>query len=357
MDDAMLDLMADHGELRRRLDAYAEARLTPDLAASSRMRARVLAVAHRQSSIMRADATLALVADPDEATTSTAGRARSSGRARTIRRGTTLLVAAALAAGVMSGVALAAQPGGGLYGARVWAETLTLPASPRERAVAELARLDERLAEITAATARGDDGAARAALAAYEAILESAAASALLSDDAIALLTIEEGAKHNITVLSGLAAILPERASHAVEQALQRAIDRSTETVEGIDDDTPPGDGGNGIGPGDDNAGGNGVGPAATPDPAATPKPTKTPKPTATPKPTRTPTPTAVTEPEPTARVPPARPTPRPTPNPPNPPNPPDPPDPPGGGGGGNPGSGGNDAEERSQPTPRGQGD
>ena len=49
MDDAMMDLMAGHGELRRRLGAYAEARLSPDLAASSRMRARVLAVAHRQA--------------------------------------------------------------------------------------------------------------------------------------------------------------------------------------------------------------------------------------------------------------------------------------------------------------------
>ena len=355
MDDAMLDLTADHGELRRRLDGYAAARLTPDLAASSRMRARVLAVAHRQSSIARADATLALVADPGEATTST--RSRSSGRSRTVRRGATLLVAAALAAGAMSSVALAAQPGGGLYGARVWAETLTLPTSPRERAVAELVRLDERLAEITSATARGDDGAARAALAAYETILESAAASALLSDDAIALLTIEEGAKHNITVLSALAAILPDRASHALEQALQRAIDRGTETVNGIDDDTVPNGGGdgNGVGPHGNGAGGNGAGPAATPDPTTTPKPTKepkatdTPKATATPKPTRTPTPTAVAQPEPTAHVPPARPTPRPT---------PDRPEPPGGGGGGeSTGPGGNDAGEESRPTPRGQGD
>ena len=50
MDDAMMDLMAEHGLLRRRLEAYAETRLSPDLAASSRMRARVLAVAHRQAS-------------------------------------------------------------------------------------------------------------------------------------------------------------------------------------------------------------------------------------------------------------------------------------------------------------------
>ncbi len=272
-----------------------------------------------------------------------------------MRRGAALLVAAALAAGAMSSVALAAQPGGGLYGARVWAETLTLPASPRERAVAELARLDERLAEITSATARGDDAAAEAALAAYQSILESAAASALLSDDAIAMLTIEEGARHNITVLNGLVAILPDRASDAVEHALQRAIDRSTETVDGIGNDTAPNGGGSGNGPDENDAGGNGGGPAATPDPAATPKPTKEPKPTSR-RPSR---------PRRRSRPRPPLPSRRPTsaPSPPDTATYPGPAEPParggggGGGGGGNPGTRGSDADEQSQPTPRGQGD
>ena len=87
MDDVMTDLLAD-GILQRRLAAYAEARLTPDLATSSRLRARVLAVAHRQSALALADPGLALVADPDRlrldmSTPREAGRPDRPARART----------------------------------------------------------------------------------------------------------------------------------------------------------------------------------------------------------------------------------------------------------------------------------
>jgi len=61
MDDEMIDLMAGDARLRRRIDAYAELRLSPDLATSSRIRARVLAVAHRQADLARADAALTIV--------------------------------------------------------------------------------------------------------------------------------------------------------------------------------------------------------------------------------------------------------------------------------------------------------
>ena len=350
----MLDLMADHGELRRRLEAFAEASLTPDPVASSRMRARVLAVAHRQSSVLRADATLALVADPDVATTPT--RARTWGPSRATRRAAAVLLAAALAAGAMSGVALAAQPGGGLYDARVWAETLVLPSQPRERAVAQLARLDQRLAEITAATARGDDLAAGAALAAYESIVNAAAAAAVLSDDAIAMPAIEEGIKHNIIVLDGLVDLLPADAGDAVGRALQRTIDRSTDTVDGIDD-APPNGGGGGNGPDENNSGGGGpvatgAAPTDAPKPTPTVKPTKEPRPTATAKPTATARPTATASPAATSKP---APTPRPTPEHPAPPT-----GGPGENGGSGPGPGSDNGEggdSEARPTPRGQGD
>ena len=69
MDDAMIDLMAGDAELRRRLMAFADERLTPDLAASSRMRARVLATAHRRADLARADARLAVLSRPADAIT------------------------------------------------------------------------------------------------------------------------------------------------------------------------------------------------------------------------------------------------------------------------------------------------
>ena len=57
----MIDLMAGDIRLRRRLEGYAELRLSPDLTATSRMRARVLAHAHRQADLVRADAALTIV--------------------------------------------------------------------------------------------------------------------------------------------------------------------------------------------------------------------------------------------------------------------------------------------------------
>ena len=43
-------------ELTRRLEAYAEARLSPELSATIRMRTRVMTAAHRQAALARADA-------------------------------------------------------------------------------------------------------------------------------------------------------------------------------------------------------------------------------------------------------------------------------------------------------------
>jgi hypothetical protein len=310
MDDAMLDLMADHGGLRRRLDAYADARLSPDLTATTRMRSRVLAVAHRQSALARSDAALALIPDPLHLPAAAPRRATIRRASRSaLRRAATVVLAAGLALASVSAVALAARPGGGLYDVRVWAETITLPSDPGERALRELDRLRTRLAEIASATAGGDADAAQAALLAYQQILAQATADALAADDDIAQVVLMEGVADNIAVLAALVDRLPAGGSEAVERAIERAIERSNDAIESFG----PGHGGGSDG-GTDN--GNGVpggqnatpGPTApdAPEPAATPKPTKTPRPEATPKPEATlkpeatPKPTAPPKPDPT---------------------------------------------------------
>src|SRR6187549_2641054 len=112
----MIDLMAGDMRLRRRLEAYAELRLSPDLTATSRMRARVLAHAHRQADLARGDAALTIV--PPSATVP-ATRRRGHG----IQRAAFALVAAAALVGAMVGGAAASSgPGQAFYDARLWVE-------------------------------------------------------------------------------------------------------------------------------------------------------------------------------------------------------------------------------------------
>ena len=299
MDDEMIDLLADDGNLRRRLEAYAEARLSPDLSASARIRARVQAVAHRQSALTRSDPTLALLPEPHQHSAvdgwRTTTRHRESGRSGPWRRTASVLLAASLGLGLVAGTVVAARPGGALYGARLWAETLTLPGDPAARAVAELERLTERLAEATSMSAAGDTAGASAAIRAYESIMSEATANAVAAGSDVASAALETGVGHNVVVLQALLSTVPEQASPAIQQIIDRAIERSNEAVDTIHAAQPPNGGG-------DNGGGGG--PAATPDPtpaptatpAATPKPTKEPKPT--PEPVATPQPTP--EPKPT---------------------------------------------------------
>ena len=73
----MIELMAANG-CSATPGAYAEVRLSPDLATSSRLRARVLAVAHRQADLARADASLTVLSGADPAAID--GCATGSGR-------------------------------------------------------------------------------------------------------------------------------------------------------------------------------------------------------------------------------------------------------------------------------------
>jgi hypothetical protein len=293
MDDRMIDLVAGDARLRQRLDAYADARLTPDLVSTSRMRARVLAVAHRQADLARADAA-ALTVVPRTAlpgaipTDGRSTRTRRSARSR-MRRPMTALLAAAFVLAAAAGTALAARPGGALYEQRIWIETLTLPNDPSARAIAELARLDARLREAEDAARAGDSAGAAAALAAYARIVEAASESAIATQDVVAIAILEAGVGRNVEVLQALALRVPDGAadaiSRAVQRAVERAVDRSDRAIERIDT-AGPANGGNG-GNGGDGSGGSGAGPDTPADPTA--KPTKAPTAAPTPKPTKEP--------------------------------------------------------------------
>lgn len=283
MDEQMIDLVAGDARMRRRLEAYADARLSPDLVASSRMRARVLAVAHRQADLARADAALSVVHGrgmpiSTPAADRMARRAGSAG-AR-LRRPLAATLAAALVLGSAAGTALAAQAGGALYEPRVWIETLTLPNDPSARAVAELERLESRLREADQATRNGDAPGAAAALAAYERIMESASEAAIATQDEVAVAIVEAGVGRNVDVLQALILEVPpgaaEAISRVVERAVARAVERSETAIERIDTAGPSNNGGgNGAAPG--GGAGGADKPTKPPTPAPTPKPTKEP--------------------------------------------------------------------------------
>ncbi len=273
-------------ELAARLEAYAEARLSPSLSATSRMRTHVMAAAHRQAALTRADADRAALAAAEQAS-----RPRLVQLPRW-RRPVAALLAASLTLALAVGSAVAARPGGPLYGTRVWVETLTLPSTAADRAAAEARRLDDRLAEAADATAAGDANAAAAALAAYNSILSEATAGT--NGDAAANATLDTAVRRNIEVLTALLGRVPDQARNAI----QHAIEQSDSAAHGLQG--KPGVGG----PPPSNPGN---GPAATNKPGHTANPNKpTPAPVdvttkphenATPRPHPTPRPKPTPEP------------------------------------------------------------
>ena len=277
MNDDELNQDGDRGDeaLARRLEAYAAERLTPDSSASTRMRAQVMAAAHRQAALARASGAGSSAAAAVAAATSAAIVAPTPLHRGQRRRLVGALLAACLTVGLGVGSASASQAGGPLYPVRIWAETLTLPSSPSERATAEVRRLEARLAEASEASAAGDQAAADAALEAYGNIVGSATAGA--GTDLAAGAILESSVKHNITVLTTLAGRVPEPARDAIQRAIQRAIERSDVAVDRMHVNN-----------------GNPNTPTPGPGPVATPKPDKNPAPDATPKPDRTPKPAAM---------------------------------------------------------------
>ena len=268
----MINLMTGDAILRQRLVTYAELRLTPDAATAARIRARVLAVAHRRAELARSDAALTVVREVP----TTSEIVMREGRT-VLRRAMTALLVASLGVGVAAGTAFAAKAGGPLYEARLWTETITLPSDPSRRAVAELERLQQRLAEAGQAIRDGDPAGASAALTAYESIVDIASEEAIDSGDDVASAILATGVGHNVEVLQALISTVPATAADAIARALARAIDRSDAAIEHIDQGR-----GNGGTPNGQPGGAPGAKPTkapAEPGGAPTAEPTRKPEP------------------------------------------------------------------------------
>jgi hypothetical protein len=279
-------------EVTRHLEAYADLRLSPSAAATTRMRMRVMNTAHRRAALIQADATFGAA----DLTVS----ALAAQRARVVRhewrRPVAAVFAACLTLGLVVGTAFAANPGGPLYAARMWTEMANLPSGPVDRANAEVGRLEQRLTEAQQASTAGDTPAAEAALAAYTQILAEATEAS--SGDPTASAAIELSVSRHVAVLTLLAGTVPEAARGAVEQALASSTMvlqdlgvPGTKGGNGGNGDTG-GNGGNGSN-GGANGGGNGGGAATgtTKPPKSGGAPTDPPNPAVTHKPDKSPAP------------------------------------------------------------------
>ncbi len=147
-------------ELARRLEAYADARLSPSIAGTTRMRTSVMNAAHRRAALGPADDTF----DAAGATTATAATVAADRRgagARAWRRPVVAILAGTLTLAMLAGTVYATKPGGPLYATRLWIEMANLPAEVVARAQAEINRLEARLHEAQQASSAGDGPAAR----------------------------------------------------------------------------------------------------------------------------------------------------------------------------------------------------
>jgi len=257
-------------KLAERLEAYADARLSPSPSATSRMRKHVMAAAERQ---------LALGTDGDR-TAVVAAELAPHPRVVQLsqwRRPLAALLAASFIVALGVGSVAAAQAGGPLYGARIWAESLTLPSAAADRATAEVRRLNDRLGEAANAIAAGNSNAATAALAAYNGILSEAAAGT--NGDGSANAAIDTAVRRNIEVLTAL--LGRETFPDPARDAIEHAIEQSDSAANGLH-------GQPGVGGPPSPIPGNGAGASNKPDHPVTPN-KETPRPT--PKPHRTPPP------------------------------------------------------------------
>jgi hypothetical protein len=296
MDEDFVERRPADLEIYRRLDAFAQVRLTPDATSMARIRTalmgQALALADARSAALTIPAPLP-VALPERP-------AIAFPRPR--RRAAAVVLAACLVVGIGAGSVAASQAGGPLYGPRMWIEAATLPSDPMARANAQLGRLDARLQEVRVASASGDAGAAEAALDAYAVIMADLEAQAF-ANSAVAVAVEDDVARRQI-VLMGLLDDVPAQALDAIQHALQQGAN----AIGGNDVDPHPGDprrpdaggqdgsqggsgqggGSQGQGPatgqgtGQDQGAGQGSGPNREPTPEPTPDPT--PKPTKPPK-------------------------------------------------------------------------
>jgi hypothetical protein len=297
------DDWGDDGELRARLDAYAVARLRADPERTGRVRVRVMAAARAVEETRRAQVALSPLVPPHPVPAAPRRRVGLPFFRVPAAIAASLLLVGMLAAGA---VLAGSGPGGPFYAARLWVEELTLPTDADARAEAQLARLEERLAEAAQAAAAGNGAAVTAALEAYRSTAEAALGSAGADPTRREHLAFELG--RHVAVLEALVPRVPGQASEAIQAAIDRTETRIQEILA-----TPPGSTPKPTPPGK---------PEATPALEATPKPTPPGKPEATPKatppgkPEATPKLEATPKPTPPgpARTPPGKPEATPTP-------------------------------------------
>ena len=204
------------------LEAYCEVRLAPQGATLARIRASVLAEAAAVSAA-NAAANRPRLLEPAPKTF------RWSLPPRFTRTALAFGFAATLTVGTTFSV-LASPPGSPFYNARVFIETMSLPAQAAARLVGHEKLLDERIAEARAAAASGDTVGLDAALAAYRSEVDSASADAGTNPDQLAHLE-EMLAKHT-AVLAALETRLPDASS------IDKAIDASSKAITRLQEKT-----------------------------------------------------------------------------------------------------------------------
>lgn len=244
-----------HAEIEALLRRYADASLRLDSETRRRLRDNVLSEAARRAS---------------RPTILDERRTRlpwALGRGR-FRRAAVALLAAALAVGAIAGAAAASEPGGPLYGLRLWVETVTLPADASARADAEISRLEARLSEATGAAEHGNGGALQAALQAYRETVASALQAA--GNDLDRTDRLEIVLERHQVVLQTLVERLPTPAAEAVTQA----IERNEATIEKIKAHGKPSPS---PGPGDGASPAPSIAPSHEPGGPPSPKPGRTP--------------------------------------------------------------------------------
>ena len=292
MDEDFVERRPADREMYRRLDAFAQVRLTPDATAMARIRTALMGQA-----LALADARSAALTTPPPLPVALPERPAIA-FPRQQRRAAAVVLAACLVVGIGAGSVAASQAGGPLYGPRMWIEAATLPSDPMARANAQIGRLDARLQEVRVASGSGNAGAVEAALEAYAIIMADLEAQTF-ANGAVAVAVEDDMARRQV-VLMGLLDEVPAQAQDAIQHALQQG--RNAVDVNGVD--PHPGDprrpnadgqggsqgagghgGGNqgqgpgtGQGAGQDQGDGQGSGPNREPTPDRTPKPTKPPK-------------------------------------------------------------------------------
>lgn len=222
-------------ELERMLESYARAQLTPDPDQVARMRIQLMVEANERLAAP-------VLAIPGPATRrglrgllgrlgwSAGGSAARPHRARLAPA----LLGASLAVLLLGGVTYAgSRAGGPLYPARLWLENASLPSDSTARLVAELGHLQARLNDATGAVASGNGGAVQAALDAYRATVDQAVATADGNLDKTTRLGLVLG--NHEAVLRALVGEVPPQAADAI----QRAIDRTEQKIQQVQDTGP----------------------------------------------------------------------------------------------------------------------